>query len=631
MAKQPQPPEMDRDAQGWVLYDASCGVCSRWVPFWGPTLARQGLGFAPLQSDWVVERMALTAEAPPPEEIASDLRLLLANGELISGADVYRHVMGCIWWAMPMHVLTRLPGLRQIFDGVYRAFAAHRHEISRACRMPAPSAKPASPEPSKAGTQRKPRHGDEFEFSLVGFDRRGWSRGSTGEWSVRMRGGAPRDRWRGTVIRRRRSLLEIRGLELIEAGPAHREAPCSHHNSCGGCSFQECSYEEQLVQKHRLVTDALGAAGVLGLASVEAVIGCENPWAYRNKMEFSFSNRRWIEADEPPGAPADFALGLHAPGRFDKALALSECRILFPGGEAILQSAGRLARELGLAPWSVRNHTGCLRHLVLRHGVYTGEIMVVLVTSEETPELVLTYAKALLAAQPCITTLVHAINTGVASVARGESERVIFGSGYIEEQLLGLHFRISAGSFFQINTRQAEILFRMVVEEAAPTGEEIVYDLYSGAGTIALLLAAAAREVLAFEEVPAAVADARRSAAANGVEGVRFFEGDVLVELDRALGGAPELPRPDVVVVDPPRSGLHPKVPAKLLELAPRRLIYVSCNLHNGASDIAQLIEGGYRLRRVQAVDLFPHTPHVECVLSLEWAGPQPGLADSEG
>lgn len=467
-------------------------------------------------------------------------------------------------------------------------------------------------------TARKPRYGDELELDVLAYDRRGLSVGTSGEYDLRMRGGAPGDRWRVSVIRRRRSVLDVRGVELLTAGPARAEPRCEHHASCGGCSFQECSYAEQLVQKHRHVSEALRDVPMPAGVVVEPVLGCGEPWAYRNKMEFSFGSRRWVEHDEPEGAESGFALGLHAPGRFDKVLHLAECRIVFAEGEALLKSAGRLAREQGLSPWDVRAHTGFLRHLVVRHGVNTGEVMANVVTSSESPELFGPFAEALLAAHPELTTLVQTLNTGVASVAYGERELVIHGPGYIEEELLGLRFRISARSFFQVNTRQAEHLFELVRSEAAPTGEEVIYDLYSGAGTIGLLLAPKAREVHAFEEVPEAVEDARRNAELNGVENIHFYQGDVLTALDDAIGEAPSLPRPDVVVVDPPRAGLHPKVPGKLLELGAQRLVYVSCNIHNGASDIATLVAGGYAVQRVVPVDLFPHTPHVECVVTLQ-------------
>lgn len=464
---------------------------------------------------------------------------------------------------------------------------------------------------------RKPRRGDVLEGTILSYDRKGVAHGTSGEYTFSLRGAVPGDRWSFRVHKRRRQHLEARALELLEGGEARREARCGHANHCGGCAFQECDYDVQLEQKRDLVRDAFRAADLADLPDVEAVIGCEDPWSYRNKMEFTFSNRRWVAPDEPAGAVSDFALGLHAPRLYLKVIDLQECRIVFERGEAIFVTARRLAREQEIPLWDIREHTGFLRHLVLRAGVRTGEIMVNVVTSADAPEIFDAFARALLAAHPEITTIVQSVNTGVAAVAVGERERVVHGPGWIEEELSGTRFRISARSFFQTNTLQAERLFDIVRAEAGLTGDEVVYDLYSGAGTIALMVAPAVREVLAFEQVSDAVADAVRNAQLNGIENVRFFEGDVLTEIDATLTPESVLPRPDVVIVDPPRAGLHPKVPAKLLELSPERLVYISCNIHNGAADIAQLIEGGYRVERIRPVDLFPHTPHVECVVTL--------------
>jgi len=481
---------------------------------------------------------------------------------------------------------------------------------------------------SEPQTGRKPRRDDQLEAEVTGLDRKGQSLGRSGEYAVRLRGGVPGDRWRVRVRRRRGARIEADGIELLEAGRDRVEPRCAHASRCGGCSFQQVAYPAQLEAKRELVREALEGAGLGGACEVEPVLGCPEPWAYRNKMEYSFGSRRWVEADEPEGVDASFALGLHPPGFFSKVIDLDECPILFRGGEDILRSAGELAREQGLPPWDVREHTGLLRHLVLRHGVHTDQVMVNLVTSAEDPERTGPFVRALLERHPEITTLVQTVNTGVASTSHGERELVLHGPGYIEEELLGLRFRISARSFFQTNPRQAERLFELVREEAAPTASEVVHDLYSGAGTIALVLAPKVKEVVAFEQVPEAVADARRNAEANGAANVQLLEGDVLALLDGLLGAEPTLPRPDVCVVDPPRAGLHPRVPPRLLELGARRLVMVSCNIHNGARDAAQLVEGGYRLTRVRPVDLFPHTPHVEVVMTLErTATAEPGAS----
>ncbi|MCA8981247.1 MAG: 23S rRNA (uracil(1939)-C(5))-methyltransferase RlmD [Planctomycetes bacterium] len=464
---------------------------------------------------------------------------------------------------------------------------------------------------------RKPKKGDEREALLTAFDHKGRTLGESDEYAVEARGGVPGDRVRVQVSKRRRDLLRVRVLERLENSPRRVAERCQHAGDCGGCSFQAYDYRGQLEEKQRHVREALRVAGLEGVVDVAPTVACEDPWRYRNKMEFSFGNRRWVERTEEAGLRDDFALGLHAPGRFDKILDVRECPIVFEAGERILGSARELALEHGLEPWCVREHVGLLRFLVLRHGVHTGEVMVNLVTSRAEPERIGPYAAALVARHPEITTLVQNITARKAEVAVGEEEFVLHGPGVIHEELCGVRYRISANSFFQTNTLQAERLFEIVREEAALTGSELVLDLYSGTGSISLLLAGLAGSVRGYEQVESSVRDAERNAAENGIEGVEFVLGDVL-ECLREEREAGRLSEPDVVILDPPRAGLHPKVLPEVEALAPRRIVYVSCNVQRAALDLAHFVEAGYRLRAARPVDLFPHTPHVECVFTLD-------------
>lgn len=463
---------------------------------------------------------------------------------------------------------------------------------------------------------RRPHRGDVLELSIDRLGPRGHGLGATSGTDLSVRGAVPGSRVRAQVTRRRRGRLEARLLEVLDPGPDTVRAHCEHVASCGGCSFQTLAYARQLEQLRARIQGLLAEAGVLGDLPVEPVLGCESPWHYRNKMDFTFSNRRWVEPDEPEGADRGFALGLHVPERFEKVLDVRSCAIHFEEADGILGSVRRLAREHELTPWDVQAHEGLLRHMVLRKGVRTGDIMIDLVTSDDAPEEVEAFARAILEEHPEVTTFVQNVNTRPASVAVGEREHVLFGSGVIHERLLGLDFTISAGSFFQTNTPQAERLFEIVRDEAGCDGSQCVYDLYCGAGAIGLVLSSQAREVWGLESVETAVADAQRNATVNGIENARFIADDVLESLFGP--GTSQRPAPDLCVVDPPRSGLHPKVTAGLVELAPERLVYVSCNVAATAADLRHLLDGGYRLARIRPVDLFPHTPHVECVFTLE-------------
>ena len=462
--------------------------------------------------------------------------------------------------------------------------------------------------------ERKPRRGDVFELTLERFDERGDALGRVGEYALEIRRALPGERVRAEVNWRRRNTLGARVIERLEPSPHAVAAPCAHFGQCGGCSFQSLAYPAQLAGLHELVARAFRHQGFGAELEIAPVEGARELYGYRNKMEFTFSNRRWIDLSEPPGAESSFALGLHAPGMHSKVIDVLGCPIQPAALDAILATLRSEALARALSPWDQRSHTGLLRHAVLRSSRATGEILVDLVTSSDSPELVEPYAAAVLARHPEITTFVQNVNTRHAQTAQGEREHVLHGPGFIVERLLGLSFSISANSFFQTNPAQAERLFELVREAAGTQGGELVYDLYCGTGTIALVLAAQAREVLGFELAPSSVVDARANAERNGITNVSFVEGDVLASL------ASRTQRPDVVVVDPPRAGLHPKLLPVLAGLAPRRIVYVSCNPVSGARDARALAGLGYRAERVRPIDLFPHTPHVESVFALERA-----------
>jgi 23S rRNA (uracil1939-C5)-methyltransferase len=461
---------------------------------------------------------------------------------------------------------------------------------------------------------RKPRRGDLFELAVERFGERGEGHGRSGEYALELRGAVPGERVRAEVLWRRRNRLGARVAERLAPSPQAAVPRCAHFGACGGCSLQSLDYAAQLAGLHALVERAFRAQGFGAELEIAPVEGARELYGYRNRMEFTFSNRRWIAPAEPAGAEAGFALGLHAPALHSKVIDIGSCPIQPAAVDRILGTLREEARARSLTAWDQRSHTGLLRHALLRSARATGQILVDLVTSSDAPEQVEPYAAAVLARHPEITTFVQNVNTRLGQTAQGERERVLSGPGFIVERLLGLEFAISANSFFQTNSAQAGRLFELVREEAGMRGAELVFDLYCGTGTIALALAAGASEVVGFELAPTAVADARANALRNGITNVRFVEGDVLAALAR------EERRPDVCVVDPPRAGLHPRLLPRLAALAPRRIVYVSCNPLSGARDARALAQAGYRASRVRPIDLFPHTPHVESVFALERA-----------
>lgn len=462
---------------------------------------------------------------------------------------------------------------------------------------------------------RKPRYEDVFEVDIERLDERGHGHGrvelDSGVYHVLVRHALPGERVRVQVLRRRKQKIEAIELETVVPSPHRVAARCVYFGTCGGCSLQDLAYAEQLHEKHRLVERALRTAGCA--VEVEAVIACDDPWRYRNKMDFTFGTRRWVERGEPANVAQDFALGLHPRGQFRKVLDIDGCSIQFERGDAILCTARRLALERGLSAWDLVRHEGLLRHLVLRTSHASGEILAQLTTSLEAPELIGPYVADLMAAHPEITTFVQSINTRGATIAQGERELVLHGEGSIRERLAGLWFRISASSFFQTNTPQAEKLVAVMLAEAACTSEMRVLDLYCGAGSLSLPLAGRAGHVHGVELVEAAVLDARRNAEANGINNTTFSSGDVLAWMQDA-----DQLRADVIVVDPPRAGLHPKVVELLARSTARRIVYVSCNVNTAAPELARLGFSGWNVLRARPLDLFPHTPHVECVFTLE-------------
>lgn len=474
--------------------------------------------------------------------------------------------------------------------------------------------------PAEPATAPRPKPGAEIEVVVDALDARGGALGHSGSERVRLPRARLGARLRARVLRRRRSHLEAWPLEELDAGPHAVVARCAHAGVCGGCSLQEVAYERQLVELRRLVLAALAPWRALGVdveSMLGPVIGADERFAYRNKMDFTFSNRRWVEAHEPPGVAQDFALGLHLAGRHQKVLDISRCEIQFEQGNAILASARALALERGLTGWDLRAHTGLLRHLVLRRSSATGEVLACVVTSGEDPEAAEAYARELARRRPEITTMVWAQTDRMSAVASG-TERVLSGTGFIRERLGGLWFRVSAQSFFQVNSAQAQRLVELVRELAGGVVGKRVFDVCCGAGVLGLAVARDARELVGFEIEPSPVADARVNAQANGVAGARFVEGDVRATLAaEALRGG----EVDVVLVDPPRAGLHADALEALVGVGARRVVYVSCNAASAARDVGRLIEAGWVLERVEALDLFPHTPHVECVFGLARKG----------
>jgi 23S rRNA (uracil1939-C5)-methyltransferase len=446
------------------------------------------------------------------------------------------------------------------------------------------------------------RKGEELELRIDSLAYGGNGVGRHDGFVVFARGGLPGDTVRARVTKVKRGFAEGVVTELVAPGEGRVEAPCRHFGVCGGCRFQDLAYEVQLDEKERQVRDALVRIGRFAEPPLEPIVPAEAQYGYRNKLEYSFT-----------AGDDGIELGFHRAGRWDEVIDIEECLLTTDLGNAVRLAVREWAREERLQPYDQKTGIGYLRHLVVREGRNTGQVLVVLVTAPG-EHFEAGYLVDVLRRFPEVRSIHWAINDTPAEQTNLPT-RLLWGDDAIEEEILGLRYRVRPSAFLQTNTGMAARLYELARECAALTGDENVYDLYCGTGTIGLALSANARSVWGLEISEEAVACAIENAELNGIENAHFFAGNVgqtIEELREEAGS------PDVVVVDPPRAGLAGKALRRTGELGAPRLVYVSCNPTTLASDLQVLRdEYGYVLERCRPVDMFPHTPHVESVSAL--------------
>ena len=451
----------------------------------------------------------------------------------------------------------------------------------------------------------RPRRGDILSLTVDDLAFGGEGVGRAEGYVVFVRGGLPGDRLRVRVTEARSRF----GRGVIEAveqpSPERVEAPCPYFGRCGGCRLQHLAYPAQLRFKAKQVADCLARIAGVWDVPVRPIIGAPDLYGYRNKMEFTVAAG---PAGEGP------IIGLHEADRYDRVLDIERCLIQSDVMNGLLAEARAFFAERKLPVYDQESGEGLLRFLMLREGKRTSEAMVNVVTSAPQVSELAPLADRLRSRVSHATSVVLNVNPKKASVAVGVEEHLLAGRDHIREALGGLVFQISANSFFQTNTLQAERLFALVEESTELGGSETVIDLYSGTGAISLLLAHRCRWVYGIEVAQAAVDDAQRNAKANGIENCTFLAGEVRGVLPPLVSRGV---RAEVVVADPPRAGFHPKALRALLMLAPARIVYVSCNPATLARDLGELARGGYRVEWVQPLDMFPHTPHIEAVARL--------------
>ncbi|MBM4128498.1 MAG: 23S rRNA (uracil(1939)-C(5))-methyltransferase RlmD [Nitrospira sp.] len=459
--------------------------------------------------------------------------------------------------------------------------------------------------------------GEELELTVEKFAGRGKCLSRHEGFVIFIEGTIPGERVKVRIHKTRKDYAEAKLLEVLEKSPIRVTPPCSYFGYCGGCKWQHVSYDRQLEAKQQSIKDALITISGFETVQIHPTIGSTRIYGYRNKMEYSFSNRRWLtEKEIASGETFDtsFALGLHAPGQYSSVIDIRECHLQRSPSSGILNTVRDISMQNGWAAWDSRKQKGFLEHLIIRIGERTGEIIVNLVTRGYKPGRIKLLAEVLQSSFPEITTFVNTIHEISNRTAPEEELETICGPGIIHDSIGNYTFEIAPHSFFQPNTSQAEVLYKVARDFAELKPTDVLYDLYCGAGTISIFVSSFVKQVIGIEIIQEAVENARTNAEINGVNNCTFVSGDVIRILTPEL--VKQYGRPDVIIVDPPRPGMHRKVLEQIIHLKPSRIVYVSCNPMTQLRDIAMLREH-YIIEAIQPIDLFPQTFHIESVIKL--------------
>lgn len=418
--------------------------------------------------------------------------------------------------------------------------------------------------------------------------------------------------------RKKKSFAEGKVISIIQESPYRVDPFCPHFGVCGGCKWQHMTYEAQLKFKQQYVDNALTRIGKVNTSVMENILPSKETKYYRNKLEYTFSNKRWLmNIDEQVAPDSMDALGFHVPGRFDKILDIDHCYLQQEPSNSIRNAVGAFAKENNLSFYDLREHEGAMRNLIIRTSS-TGEIMVIVVFAYPEEGQVESLMSHIADSFPEITSLLYVINQKRNDTIFDQEVLVYKGRDFIYEEMEGLKFKVGAKSFYQTNSLQAYELYKITRDFAGLTGDELVYDLYTGAGTIANFVARSAKEVVGVEYVPSAIEDAKINSQINGIGNTKFFAGDMkdVLTADFII----EHGKPDVIITDPPRAGMHSDVVARILQMESPKIVYVSCNAATQARDL-EMLASKYEVVRIKPVDMFPQTQHVENVVLLKLKG----------
>jgi len=418
------------------------------------------------------------------------------------------------------------------------------------------------------------------------------------------------------VTKKKHSFMEARVERLVKPSEHRCEPVCKHYGECGGCKWQILPYEDQLRYKQQQIIDNLTRIGKVELPAISPILGSKHIYEYRNKLEFTFSDRKWLSWDVIRAAgglehvDTAYGVGFHIPNCFDKVLDITECHLMPDINNRIRNAIRDFAREHGISFYNEHAHEGQLRTLIIRTN-HRGEVMLIVVWGEAPDMRLMEYLQQTF---PEIVSLLYVVNQKLNDTISDQEVHVFAGQDHIMEQMEDLQFKVGPKSFYQTNTEQAYELYKVAREFAELTGNELVFDLYTGTGTIANFVAHQAKQVIGIEYVPEAIEDAKVNARLNRLDNTLFFAGDMKDILNGDF--IARYGRPDVIITDPPRAGMHEDVVKTILAAKPKRIVYVSCNPATQARDL-NLLDEKYRVTRVQPVDMFPHTQHVENVVQL--------------
>ena len=433
-----------------------------------------------------------------------------------------------------------------------------------------------------------------------------------------VKGAIPGQTVKAKVYKKKKRYLEAYVVEIIKSSKFQVTPKCSHFGVCGGCSFQNYLYNNQLAQKKEQVENLFDKLGGLKKIPIKPIIGCDNQYNYRNKMEFTYSPNKWIlDYNKSTNYKQENALGLHVKNRFDKIVDIDNCYLHTQLSDSLLSVIKKLLSQYNIEPFDVKSRTGYLKNVLIRTSYDNEEILINFITINNDDTKLISLVKSLIKEFKEIKSIIHTVVKPNSGSSFSDQEKILWGENFINENIGDYSFKISSNSFFQTNSHQAKKLYDMILDCGQFNGKEIVYDLYCGTGSIGIYLAKYVSMVYGVEVVMSAIIDAIENAQNNNVSNIQFMHGDLNNFFD-SNNESKIISKPDVVILDPPRAGLHKNTVNSLIKFNAKKIIYVSCNPATQVRDIVLFLNDGYKLKNVQPIDMFPHTPHIENIALLQ-------------